>query len=346
MRTTRPFGDTGMDLSPLGFGTWVIGGSGWQYSWGATRDSESVEAIRHAVGSGLNWIDTAPAYGLGHAEELVGRALAGMPESERPYLFTKTGLIWENGDDPAGPPRRVMRPEIVRRELEDSLRRLRVDQIDLYQVHWPDTGAVFVDEPAAETSDRATPLEEYWQFMADLKKEGKVVAIGLSNHSTAQLAAAEQIAHVDAIQPPFSAISRTAAPEIAWARENNAGVIVYSPLQSGLLTGAFTTERARALGAGDWRSSHPDFTTGLNANLALAAALRPIAARHGAAVAEVALAWATAWPGVTGAITGARTADQIDDWIGAVSLQLTEEDLQEIASAITVTGAGAGPVRA
>ncbi|MGW4773730.1 aldo/keto reductase [Nocardia sp. NPDC004278] len=344
MSNTRPFGDTGMNITPLGFGTWVIAGSGWQYSWGATDDADSIAAIRHAIDSGLNWLDTAPAYGLGHAEDLVGRALAGLPESERPYLFTKTGLVWDEGDDRTGPPRRIVRPDVVRRELEQSLRRLRVDHIDLYQVHWPDTGEIFVYGADGVASGAATPLEEYWQVMADLKKEGKVRAIGLSNHDVAQLTVAEQVAHVDAIQPPFSAINRAAAPEIAWAEANGTGVIAYSPLQSGLLTGAFTADRE--LSADDWRSGHPDFTTNLSANLALVDALRPIATRHGVTVAEVALAWATAWPGVTGAIVGARTVAQIDGWIGASALRLTAADLAEITAAITETGAGTGPAHA
>lgn len=343
MSSTRPLGDTGMDITPLGFGTWVISGAGWQYSWGATDDADSIAAIRHAVDSGINWLDTAPAYGLGHAEELVGRALAELPESERPYLFTKTGLIWAEGDDRSGPPRRIMRPDTIRAELEASLRRLRVDHVDLYQVHWPDTGDVFVYQEDGETSAQATPLEEYWQVMADLKKEGKVRAIGLSNHDAAQLDIAESIAHVDAIQPPFSAINRTSAPEIAWARAHNTGVIVYSPLQSGLLSGAFTADRV--LAADDWRSGSADFTTGLPANLALVDALRPIAARHGVSVAEIALAWATAWPGITGAIVGARNPAQIDGWIGARNLVLAQADLDEIATAITTTGAGTGPAR-
>ncbi|MFI9510917.1 aldo/keto reductase [Nocardia sp. NPDC052566] len=346
MSETRPLGSTGMNLTPLGFGTWVIAGPGWEYSWGATDDAESIAAIRHAIDGGLNWLDTAPAYGLGHAEDLVGRALADLPEPDRPYLFTKTGLIWHEGDDRSGPPRRIMSPESVRQELEASLRRLRVDHIDLYQVHWPDTGDVFVYGEEGVPAETATPLDEYWQVMADLKKEGKVRAIGLSNHDVAQLTAAERIAHVDAIQPPFSAINRSSAAEIAWAAANDTGVIVYSPLQSGLLTGAFTAERAANLGAGDWRSSSADFTTGLPANLALVDALRPIAAAHGVSVAEVALAWTTAWPGITGAIVGARTPAQIDGWLGARTLELTAADLDTIADAITATGAGTGPARA
>ncbi|MFF0498020.1 aldo/keto reductase [Nocardia aobensis] len=343
MSTTRRFGSTGMDITPLGFGTWVISGPGWQYSWGATDDADSVAAIRHAIGSGVNWIDTAAAYGLGHAEELVGRALSGIPTRERPHVFTKTGLIWEDGDDPNGPPLRVLTPESIRRELEASLRRLGVDHIDLYQVHWPATGARFVYGADGEPTADATPLEEYWQVMADLRKEGKVRAIGLSNHDVRQLERAEAVAHVDAVQPPFSALNRAAAPEIAWAAAHDTGVIVYSPLQSGLLTGAFTADRV--LAADDWRRRYPEFTTELPTNLAFVDALRPIAARHGATVAEVALAWATAWPGITGAIVGARNPGQIDGWIEAGELTLTEADLGEITAALTATGAGTGPVR-
>lgn len=339
--STNPFGSTGMDITPLGFGTWVIAGSGWQYSWGPTDDAESIAAIRHAVERGLNWVDTAPAYGLGHAETLVGKALADLPEADRPYIFTKTGLIWEDGDDRTGPPRRIMRPETIRAELESSLRRLQLEHIDLFQVHWPDTGAVFVYGGEGESLAQPTPLEEYWQVMADLKKEGKVRAIGLSNHSVEELNRAEAIAHVDAIQPPFSAINRTAAPEIAWAQANSTGVIAYSPLQSGLLTGAFTP--SRVLPAEDWRASSPDFTTGLPANLALVEALRPIAVRHGVTIAEVALAWVNAWPGITAAIVGARTTTQIDGWTGALTLTLTPTDLTEITTALTTTGAGTGP---
>ncbi|MEV0090709.1 aldo/keto reductase [Streptomyces sp. NPDC050738] len=343
---TLPLGTTGMDITRVGFGSWAVAGSGWSFGWGATDDAESIAAIRHAVESGVNWIDTAAVYGLGHSEELVGKAVAQLPESDRPYLFTKAGLV----TDPAHPqaaPRRIMKPASVRRELDDSLRRLGVERIDLYQVHYPDTGESleYAGGGFGTVSPDATPLDEYWQVMADLKAEGKVRAIGLSNHSAEQLAAAEKIAHVDAVQPPFSAINRSAASEIAWAHANNSGVIGYSPLQSGLLTGAFSAGRAANLPADDWRGAHADFTTGLTANLALADALRPVAARHGATVAETAIAWALAWPGITGAIVGARTAAQVDGWIGAASLRLTPADLAEISTAITATGAGTGPAR-
>ncbi|WP_328631335.1 aldo/keto reductase [Streptomyces sp. NBC_00356] len=342
---TRPLGTTGFDITSVGFGSWAVSGSGWSYSWGETDDTESVAAIRRALDSGVNWIDTAAYYGLGHSEEIVAKAVAGLSDAERPYLFTKVGLV-ADPQNPQAAPVRTMKPASVRRELEASLRRLNTDHIDLYQVHWPDTGLPFsYTDGSAATSADATPLEEYWQLMADLKTEGKIRAIGLSNHSPAQLDTAEKIAHVDVVQPPFSAVNRSAAAEIAWAHAHDTGVIVYSPMQSGLLTGAFTAERAAALTADDWRSSHPDFTTGLAANLRLAEALRPVAARHGATVAEVAIAWTLAWPGITGAIVGARNAAQVDGWTGAGSLELTAADLTEISDAITASGAGTGPAR-
>ncbi|MEV0534988.1 aldo/keto reductase [Kitasatospora sp. NPDC050463] len=343
---TRAIGGTGMDITRLGFGSWAVAGSGWHFGWGATDDAESIAAIRHAIASGVNWIDTAAVYGLGHAEELVGKAVADLPEADRPYLFTKVGLVWDP-DNPLAAPRRTMEPAGVRREIEDSLRRLGVERIDLYQVHWPDTGESleYAGDGSGAVSPNATPLEEYWQVMADLKAEGKVRAIGLSNHSTAQLEAAERIAHIDVIQPPFSAVNRSASAEIAWAHAHGTGVIVYSPLQSGLLTGTFSAERVANLPQGDWRAAHHDFTTGLAANLRLADALRPVAERHGVTVAEAAVAWVLAWPGITGAIVGARKPGQVDGWIGAGAVELTPADLDEIATAITATGAGTGPAR-
>lgn len=343
---TVALGRTGMQITRLGFGSWAVAGSGWAFGWGTTDDTESVTAIRHALDAGVNWIDTAAVYGLGHSEELVGKAIADLPHTDRPYIFTKAGLVWDP-DNPSASPRRIVKPASVRRELEDSLRRLGVDHIDLYQVHYPDTGESleYAGGGFGAVSPNATPLQEYWQVMADLKTEGKVRAIGLSNHTPDLLQAAENIAHVDVIQPPFSAINRTAADEIAWAHAHDTGVIVYSPLQSGLLTGAFSTERAAALPADDWRSAHHDFTTGLPANLRLVHALRPIAERHNSTVAEVAIAWTLAWPGITGAIVGARKAAQVDGWIGAAALQLTPADIDDIATAITTTGAGSGPAR-
>jgi aryl-alcohol dehydrogenase-like predicted oxidoreductase len=286
-------------------------------------------------------------YGLGHSEEVVGKAIAGLSEADRPYIFTKVGLVWDP-ENPTAAPRRIMKPASVRREVEDSLRRLGVDHIDLYQVHYPDTGESleYAGGGFGKVSPNATPLEEYWQVMADLKAEGKVRAIGLSNHTPDLLEAAEKVAHVDVIQPPFSAINRSSADEIAWAHAHDTGVIVYSPMQSGLLTGTFSAERVAGLPAEDWRLAHHDFTTGLAANLRLVEALRPVAARHGRSVAEVAIAWVLAWPGITGAIVGARKAAQVDGWINADTLELTPADLAEIATAIEVSGAGSGPARA
>jgi aryl-alcohol dehydrogenase-like predicted oxidoreductase len=215
-------------------------------------------------------------------------------------------------------------------------------------VHWADTGEAFVygADTDGPLSPNRTPLEEYWQLMADLKAEGKIRAIALSNHDAQQLTVAEAIAHVDAIQPPFSALNRSAAADIAWADEHDTGVIVYSPLQSGLLTGAFSAERVAGLPADDWRRASPDFTTGLTANLRVAEALKPIAARHGVSVAEVAIAWTLAWPGVTGAIVGARHQKQVDGWVNAGAVRLTAQDLGEISDAIRTSGAGVGPAAA
>jgi aryl-alcohol dehydrogenase-like predicted oxidoreductase len=329
---TAPLGTTGMHITRVGFGAWAIGGGGWTFAWGNQDDADSIAAIRHAVERGVNWIDTAAVYGLGHSEEIVARALRDIPAGDRPYVFTKAGLVWDERDH-AAPPRRVGDPLSIRREVEASLRRLDVERIDLYQMHWP--------------AEDGTPLEDYWGTLLQLKEEGKVRAVGLSNHDVAQLEAAERLGHVDTLQPPFSAIRReVAAAELPWCAAHGTGVIVYSPMQSGLLTGAFTLERAAQLSADDWRSHSPDFTgLGLRRNVALANALRPIAERHRATVAAVAVAWTLAWPGVTGAIVGARSAAQVDGWIGAASLELTDADLDDSAGAIKRTGAGTGPLR-
>jgi aryl-alcohol dehydrogenase-like predicted oxidoreductase len=319
-----------MDLTRVGFGAWAIGGGGWAFAWGGQDDAESIAAIRAAVESGVNWIDTAAVYGLGHSEEVVAAALAGLPDADRPYVFTKGGLVWDPADRTAAP-RRVGTPASIRAEVEASLRRLQVERIDLYQMHWP--------------AEDGTPVEEYWQIFADLKREGKIRAAGLSNHSIGQLEAAEQIANVDAIQPQFSLIHRAAADDVLpWAREHETGVIVYSPMASGLLTGAFTAWRAARLDSGDWRRGHPDFAEpALSANLALAAALGPVAVRHGVTPAAVAVAWTLSFPAVTGAIVGARSPQQVQGWLPAATLELKDDDLADIAAAIAVTGAGTGP---
>jgi len=320
-----------MDITLVGFGAWAIGGGDWSFAWGDQDDDASVRAIRHAVDHGINWIDTAAVYGLGHSEEVVGRALADMTPEERPFVFTKCGLIWDP-DDRSAESGRVGAPESIRREVEDSLRRLAIDRIDLYQMHWP--------------VEDGTPIEDYWATMLDLKAEGKIRAAGLSNHDPEQLAVAEKVGHVESLQPPFSAIIRDAAPAIAWSAEHDTGVIVYSPMQSGLLTGAFTAERAAALGPDDWRSRDDEFTgERLTHNLALADALWPLADARGVGVAAIAVAWTLAWPGVTGAIVGARSPEQVDGWLPAADIELDGAELDAVADAIEATGAGHGPVR-
>ena len=329
---TSPFGRTGMAITRVGFGAWAIGGPDWAVGWGSQDDSESVAAIRHAVERGINWIDTAAIYGLGHSEEVVRQALAELPAGKRPYVFTKCGLVWDESDRRAMP-RRIGTAASIRREVEASLRRLGVERIDLYQMHWP--------------TEDGTPLEDYWQTLLNLKSEGKVGAIGLSNHTVEHLEAAERLGHVDTLQPPFSAIHRdAAAAELPWCHDHETGVIVYSPMQSGLLTGRFSIERAQALPQDDWRSRSDEFSGDkLVRNLKLADAFVPVADRHHTSVAAVAVAWTLAWPGVTGAIVGARSPVQVDGWLDAATLELTPADLDEIARAIEATGAGTGPVR-
>ncbi len=242
----RRLGRTDMLITPVGLGAWAIGGGDWAVGWGSQDDKQSIAAIRHAVERGVNWIDTAAIYGLGHSEEIVRAALADMPAAERPLVFTKCGLRWDEADRMA-PPQNVGDPASIRFELEASLKRLGVERIDLYQMHWP--------------AKDGTPIEDYWGAMLDLKAEGKVRAVGLSNHNVAQLDAAEKIGHVDTLQPPFSAIRREfAANELPWCVRHETGVIVYSPMQAGLLSGAFTAERAKSLAADDWRSRNAEFT--------------------------------------------------------------------------------------
>lgn len=327
----KTLGLTDMRITPVGFGAWAIGGGDWAFAWGEQDDAESVSAIRYAVESGINWIDTAAVYGLGHSEEVVAKALRDLPEADRPYVFTKGGLVWDDSDRLA-PARRVGEPASIRREVEASLRRLGVDRIDLYQMHWP--------------AEDGTSLDDYWAVFRDLVAEGKIRAAGLSNHDTSRLDAAERIGHVDSLQPRFNLLNREAGADvIPWCAEHGTGVIVYSPMASGLLTGTFSVERAAALGSDDWRSRASAFTgEGLRTNLAFVDALRPVAARHGVGVGAVAVAWTLSFPGVTGAIVGARRPDQIDGWLPAGTLTLDERDLADITAAIQSTGAGTGPI--
>ena len=329
---TRSLGSSGLKITTLGFGAWAIGGGGWSFGWGPQDDAASLAAMRHAIELGINWIDTAAVYGLGHSEEVVGRLLHKLPPAQRPLVFTKCGLVWDKRNRMVEP-QRVLRPESIRTECEASLRRLGVERIDLYQFHWPD--------------EIGTHVEDSWAEMVRLVEEGKVRFVGVSNFDARLLERCEAIHHVDSLQPPFSMIRREAAVhEIPWCAAHRTGVICYSPMQSGLLTDSFSADRVRELAADDWRRRAAEFQQPkLGRNLALRDALRPIAERHGTTVSAVAVAWTLAWPGVTAAIVGARSPEQIDGWIRAATLELTSADLDEIASAIARTGAGAGPTQ-
>ena len=327
----RTLGRGGPELSVLGVGSWAIGGGDWTYGWGRQDDEDAVAALVHAIDRGATWIDTAAVYGLGHSEELVGESLRRIPTRDRPLVFTKCGLRWT--EDHSAAPAHNLHPESIRQECDDSLRRLGVDRIDLYQFHWPDPTGV--------------PVEDSWGEMSRLLDQGKIRAAGVSNFDVALLERCEPIMHVASLQPPFSLILRDAAAELLpWCRSNGTGVIVYSPMQMGLLTDGFTRDRLTALDAGDWRLQTAEFKEpGFTQNLALRDALRPIAERHDSTVAAVALSWVLTWEGVTGAIVGARAPRQVDGWIGGATLTLAPADLDEIAFAITTTGAGSGPNR-
>jgi aryl-alcohol dehydrogenase-like predicted oxidoreductase len=327
---TRPLGTSDLQLSTVGFGAWAAGGGGWAYGWGPQDDTASIASIRHALERGVNWVDTAAVYGLGHSEEVLRRALHDVALRERPYVFTKCGMVWDERDRSAAP-RQILSPQSIRAECEASLRRLGLERIDLYQIHWPDQSG--------------TPVEESWATMVRLVDEGKVQAIGVSNFGVDLLERCEAIRHVDSLQPPLSLLRRQALEaEVPWCAAHGTGIIAYSPLQSGLLTDSFSQARIDSLAEDDWRRRSADFKPPrLKRNIALRDALRPIAQRHGTTVSAVAIAWTLAWPGVTGAIVGARSPEQVDGWIGAATLELTLEDLDEIALAVGRTVAGSGP---
>ncbi len=308
---TSPLGDTGLEISRVGFGAWAIGGGGWEFGWGPQQDDESIAAIHRALELGVNWIDTAAVYGFGRSEEIVGRALRGLPE--RPYVFTKSSLL----DDGTRHVRHVLKRDSILREAEGSLRRLGVDAIDLYQIHWPNPDQ---------------DIEEGWAAMATLKERGLVRHIGVSNFDTSQLRRIQSVAPVETLQPPYSLIDRAAEAEVLpFAEREGIGVIVYSPMGSGLLTGGITRERIAAMPDDDWRKTDPRFTEPqLSRHLALAARLRTIADRHGVSPGAVAVAWTLGNPAVDGAITGFRRPDQVDPVVAAAGLELTGQDLAEI----------------
>lgn len=311
----KRLGNSDLQITPIGFGAWAIGGEGYQYSWGAQDDRESIRAIHRSLEYGVNWIDTAPAYGKGYSEEIVARAIADW-HGARPYVFTKCGLQW----DEAGMIFKVLARDSIRRECEDSLRRLKVDVIDLLQIHWPT--AVDVE------------VEGAWETLAKLQCEGKVRWIGVSNFNVEQMRRAQTIAPITSLQPPYSLIRREIEAEILpFCVQEGIGVIVYSPMYSGLLSGAMTCERAKNLPDNDWRRRDPEFQEPkLSNNLALVEWLRVIGAKHGSSAGEVAIAWTLQHTAVTGAIVGGRNAAQVDGIIRALELRMCPEDLAKIES--------------
>jgi len=311
---TRRLGNSDLMITRVGYGAWAIGGAGYDFAWGSQEDADSIAAIHKALELGVNWIDTAPVYGIGHSEEVVARSLKDW-RGARPYVFTKCVMRW----DPQGHVSKVFHRDSLRRECEDSLRRLQTSVIDLYQIHWP-------------PEDNGPGLEEAWQTLADLQKEGKVRWIGVSNFDVAQIKRAETIAPVTSLQPPYSLIRRHIENEILpYCERRGIGVIVYSPMQSGLLTGAMTRERIASLPENDWRKRSPEFNEpNLSKNLALVERLKQVAARYRCTAGEVAIAWTLRLPAVTGAIVGARNAKQAEQVMRAGKLKLTAGDIAAI----------------
>ncbi len=304
-------GNSDLHITPIGIGAWAIGGGGWAFGWGPQDDNESIEAIHAALDAGINWIDTAAVYGLGHSEEVVARALEG--RSQRPYVFTKCERVWDENGKISG----VLKAASIRRECVASLRRLKVDAIDLYQIHWP--------QPDED-------IEEAWTTLAELKQEGKVRWIGVSNFSVPQLERILKIAPITSMQPPYSMLARGIEQEmLPFTSTHNIGVIVYSPMKSGLLTGAMTKERVANFASDDHRRNRPEFQEpALSRNLALAEKLREIGARHGRTPGEVAIAWTLRRPEVTAAIVGMRSAKQAEGVIGALTFRLDASELSEV----------------
>lgn len=310
---TRRLGSSDLMITPIGCGSWAVGGPGWEYGWGQQDDNDSIAAIRRSLELGVNWIDTAAVYGLGHAEEVVARALDGW-QGQRPLVFTKCGLIW----NAEGHISRKLTAATVRKECEESLSRLRTDAIDLYQVHWP---------PEIDSE-----IEEGWAALASLRKEGKVRWIGVSNFNVTQMERALTIADITSLQPPYSLVRRGIETQILpYCRQHSIGVIVYAPMASGLLTGAMTAERAANLPDNDWRKHSPEFNEpNLSRNLTLVERLRQVASRPGRTPGEVAIAWTLGNPSVTGAIVGVRSAKQAEGVMCAAELRLSAEDIARI----------------
>jgi aryl-alcohol dehydrogenase-like predicted oxidoreductase len=319
---TRPFGTTGMDITPIGLGAWAIGGSGYAFGWGPQDDAESLAAIERAADLGINWIDTAPVYGLGHSEEVVGRALARL-RSRRPFVFTKCSLVWREGEQQV---RHNLQAASIRREVEGSLRRLGLEAIDLMQIHWPR----FFDQPTTGT------IEEAWAELGALRREGKLRHIGVSNFKVEDMDRASAIAPVESLQPPYSVLRRAIeADSLPYCLARRIGVIVYSPMQAGLLSGKMSRERVAALPEDDWRRRTPEFLEPrLSANLAFVEVLRGVGVRLGRSPGEVAVAWVLRHPAVTAAIVGLRRPRQVEEMVGAADLMLSDDDVKEIEAAI------------
>ncbi len=311
----RQLGKTDLELTTVGLGTWAMGGP-WQYGWGPQDDAEAVAAVVTALDKGINWIDTAPAYGLGHSEELVGQALA--QTKHKPYIATKCSLLWNDKKEKVS----CLEPQSIRRECHASLERLGIETIDLYQMHWPD--------PDEE-------IEGAWEEMARLVEEGKVRYLGASNYSIAQLERVGKIHPVASLQPPYSMLHREVEDELlAYCGEHDIGVVVYSPMQRGLLTGAFSPERLSRLAPDDHRLKHPDFQEPrFSATLALVEQLKKIAQRHGRTCAQLAISWVLRRREVTAAIVGARRPQQITETVGAGDWNLSDDDIEEIEQFLT-----------
>jgi aryl-alcohol dehydrogenase-like predicted oxidoreductase len=311
---TRKLGNSDLMITPVGFGAWAIGGGDWAFAWGAQEESDSIAAIHRALELGVNWIDTAAVYGFGHSEKVVARALKSW-KGNRPYIFTKCAMRW----DDKGAVTKVHTAASIKQECEDSLKRLEVDVIDLYQIHWP-------------PEDNGPTLEESWQAMLDLQNAGKVRWIGVSNYSAEQMERCGKIAPVTSDQPPYSMLRRKIESSVApYCKEHNVGLIVYSPMLSGMLTGGMTKERAENLPANDWRRGKPEFSEPkLSQNLELVERLRAIGDRYGRTPGEIAIAWTLLNPAVTGAIVGSRSAKQADGVMKAGDIKLTAQDIAQI----------------
>jgi aryl-alcohol dehydrogenase-like predicted oxidoreductase len=316
---TKKLGNSDLDITTIGFGAWAIGGLGYEFSWGPQDDQDSLDAIHCALDLGINWIDTAPGYGKGHSEEIIAKAIAGW-SGPKPYVFTKCGLRW----DEQGKISKNLSAESIRNECEDSLRRLEVDTIDLLQIHWP-----------TETME---DIDEAWGMLARLQKEGKVRWIGVSNFDVQQIQRAQAIAPVTSLQPPYSLLRREIEAEILpYCQQQGIGVIVYSPMYSGLLTGAMTRERAANLPDNDWRKNDVEFIEpNLSVNLRLVERLENIGARYGRSPGEVAIAWTLSHPAVTGAIVGARSVKQVEGVMRAADIELIDTDIVELEAPISI----------